>query len=259
MADGIMGMFTTPQEIRQKQMEAERAAYDKAMMSGDAFMQGQAMGRRIGGSVGGMLGVTSPEVARAEELAKLRPEFSQMIDPNEMMTYAKNLAEAGFTEEAIVTVQKATELAKAMKGKEKTAQSTFGKQAADEGFVVGTPAFNRRVSELASQSKGSTPTVTQVPTGIAQTFVKAIQNEFEKGNLEKTNPELFKKLDSGWIFDEFDADALANDPLLQDIWTKYREGSKNVNEAVNSVLYGTNNVKQTTTNSDPFAGMPVKK
>ena len=105
MADGIMGMFTTPQEIRQKQIEAERTAYDKAMMSGDAFMQGQAMGRRIGGSVGGMLGVSTPEEQKAAELQAMA-ENMDLNTSTGLAEFAKMLNGLGYTKEAIQVMEK---------------------------------------------------------------------------------------------------------------------------------------------------------
>ena len=105
MANDFMGMFTTPQEIRQKQLDAERAAYDKAMLSGDAFMQGQAMGRRIGGSVGGMMGITSTEEVRAAQLQDMAGNFD--LDTSAGLTaFAKQLNDMGMTKEAIQVLGK---------------------------------------------------------------------------------------------------------------------------------------------------------
>jgi hypothetical protein len=113
MANDFMGMFTTPQEIRQKQLDAERAAYDKAMLSGDAFMQGQAMGRRIGGSVGGMMGMTSTEEAKAQNIKNLFDETVAMrdgefnLDTSDNLAYfAKKLNDLGYTAEAVKVLEK---------------------------------------------------------------------------------------------------------------------------------------------------------
>ena len=114
MANDFMGMFTTPQEVRQKQLEAERAAYDKAMLSGDAFMQGQAMGRRIGGSVGGMMGITSAEEAKAQNIKNLFDETVAMSDgefnldtPENLTYFAKKLNDLGYSKEAMQMLEAA--------------------------------------------------------------------------------------------------------------------------------------------------------
>jgi len=148
MANDFMGMFTTPQEVRQKQLEAERAAYDKAMLSGDAFMQGQAMGRRIGGSVGGMMGMTSAEEVRAAQLQDMAGNFD--LDTSAGLTaFAKQLNDMGMTKEAIQVLGKRDSV---IDRERRTAEEDTEKAMREGKIREGIPKYEMRVR---TDSKGN--------------------------------------------------------------------------------------------------------
>jgi hypothetical protein len=261
MANTIAGMFADPNSFRDERINdlmKQRQAISNMggsmnQLLGQVAAGGGATGAMMAEGLGGMFGLTTREEDKAAELQAMMPTLDQLVEPTQMMELARKLNEAGYIQEAVTVTEKAIERAAALKGTDKKAVSTYGKQAQDEGYTVGSPAFNRRVTELAQMAQNkNVDKPTAVPAGVAASFVKSIQQEFESGRLEQANPELFKKLDSGWVFDEFDAERLENDPLLQDIWMSYRKGGKSVSDAVNSTLYGTGSDKAET---DPFANV----
>lgn len=108
MADNFMGLFSSPEDVRQARIAAENAAYDKAMLSGNDFMRGQAMGQRIGSSLGGMMGMQSADEIRAQQINDIVRGVGagDMSDPENLGNIAKILNDNGYTKEAVLVMDK---------------------------------------------------------------------------------------------------------------------------------------------------------
>lgn len=111
MANELMGMFTTPEEIAQAQRAQEEANLYKAFNSGNAFLQGQALGGQIAGGLGGMLGGYSPAEAKASELQAMMQSGAYDLNTSDgLANFAKDLNGLGYTKEALAILGKRNEV-----------------------------------------------------------------------------------------------------------------------------------------------------
>lgn len=261
MATDISGLFSSPEEVKAARLKGITDNLTAAAPKGFDF--GYQLGSLAGEGLMGITGTVPKAERRAADIKSVMggADVEALVDPQQLLRLAKELNGKGYTKEALALMDRAAAIQKAQ---QQNAVSTFGKQAQDEGYTVGTPAFNARVTELiqeSKQGKAKEPDVTAVPKATAEAFINVIRQEFENGNLKQANPELYKKLDSsvfgGTFGADFDAEKLANDPMLQDMWMLYRRGGKSMSEAASSVLYGsgTNNVAAS---NDPFAAVKTK-
>lgn len=102
MADGLMGLFSTPEDVLKAQRAVEQQQFNDAFTSGDAFLRGQALGGRIGQGIGGMLGAQNPEVAKAETIQNLLKGGSgDMRDPENLTNLAEAFNAMGLQAEAL--------------------------------------------------------------------------------------------------------------------------------------------------------------
>lgn len=258
MATDISGLFSSPEEVKAARLKGITDNLTAAAPKGFDF--GYQLGSLAGEGLMGITGTVPKAERRAADIKSVMggADVEALTDPQQLLRLAKELNGKGYTKEALALMDRAAAI---QKNQQQNAVSTFGKQAQDEGYTVGTPAFNARVTELiqeSKQGKAKEPDVTSVPKATAEAFINVIRQEFDNGNLKQANPELYKELNSAWFFGaDFDPEKLVNNPMIQDMWMLYRRGGKSMSEAASSVLYGsgTNNVAAS---NDPFAAVKTK-
>ena len=146
IVSGIFGMtpeaFSMQRDLAGQQLAATTAAQPGTLMSPSLapfYAQAAQQGQLLGKVTGGLLGIEDPELAKIRDVQAMSKQFDT-TSPSGLRTFARALAERGYTDLAMQASAKADAGAKALLDQNKTAEETriLGREIKEIG-VEGNP------------------------------------------------------------------------------------------------------------------------
>jgi len=155
MASLLEGMFTTPQDIRNKRMDellAERQAIGRMggsfdQLLGQVAAGGSATGAMLAEGTAGMFGLQTPEEAKAAEVQGIMKGLQGNTDPQAYYSAAKQLNDMGYIRESIALIEQGKAAAQEQRAINQDTRSAEAAKRAEELFPI-----QRRGAELTNQN-----------------------------------------------------------------------------------------------------------
>ena len=155
MASLLEGMFTTPQDIRNKRMDellAERQAIGRMggsfdQLLGQVAAGGSATGAMLAEGTAGMFGLQTPEEAKAIKVQGLMKGLQGNTDPQAYYSAAKQLNDMGYIRESIALIEQGKAAAQEQRAINQDTRSAEAAKRAEELFPI-----QRRGAELTNQN-----------------------------------------------------------------------------------------------------------
>ena len=176
MASLLEGMFTTPQDIRNKRMDellAERQAIGRMggsfdQLLGQVAAGGSATGAMLAEGTAGMFGLQTPEERKAAEIQKLMTSLQDVTDPQAYYAAARKLNDMGFTREALAVTGLGSEKLKEQQSTEmhtKSLENIEQSIIASKSNVRTSEAAEARNAAIAGRTKRIDALLTDIPVG----------------------------------------------------------------------------------------------
>ena len=155
MASLLEGMFSTPQDIRNKRMDellAERQAIGRMggsfdQLLGQVAAGGSATGAMLAEGTAGMFGLQTPEEAKAIKVQGLMKGLQGNTDPQAYYSAAKQLNDMGYIRESIALIEQGKAAAQEQRAINQDTRSAEAAKRAEELFPI-----QRRGAELTNQN-----------------------------------------------------------------------------------------------------------
>ena len=168
MASIFDGMFTSPEEVKNKRMQDIMDARTRLSQSGGSMNQllgqvaGQGLltGRSIGEAVGSMAGLSTKSEQKAAELQAMMQSVDP-TDPDALANIAKMMNELGYTKEAIAILERRNAVLSNQREQEK--YKTEKAQGKTRNMYVDTvvPARFDKEGNLLSAARTESRIITQ--------------------------------------------------------------------------------------------------